>query len=159
MNSQGLFTFLRNWMISVIPTLVVIRSHQNAPAPEGDYVSIEEGSWLPIGHASKMVEDVAQVNPKIFDYSVSIVLWEDANRNPNILTLTEALEDQDAIDTFKASGVSVLSVGAIQELPRLQDKDWKRERRVELSMSVCRGHAGDNNKIESVEINDTLIGG
>lgn len=155
MTADELYAFLRTWMLTIV-AVPVIRSHQDAPAPKGTYMVIEEGNWHPIGQADKMTHDPAEINPRRYDYQVPLALWEVGGRNDNLLALGEALETQDTLDAFSAVGLSVTQVGIIQDLPRLTDKKWERESRVDWTLLVARANSGDNNYIETIETDNNI---
>lgn len=161
MTDLALFQILRGWLVTAVPTINVIRSHQGAPAPAGAYLAVEAiGSWTPIGQTSKVLTDPTYVAPRAYDYIAKVALWGVRDGGIDaIRTAVEWLETQTALDYFAPTGVTILKAGEITAIPALDDSRWVPEVRCQLDLLITVGNSGSGNYIETVEFNNQITGG
>lgn len=158
----ALWDLLYNWMHGVLPSVQICESHENAPTPRGNFISVEyAGNWQFAGTApSKMVDGREDLpSPRLYVYRGSVQVRDVDGNGENLLALIESLDTEPVLQMFGDAGVSVLRTTGPVAMPALQQTCWRRESILTLEMSWARAYTGSDLTIESVEISRVDVSG
>jgi hypothetical protein len=160
MNSTELYEFLFAWLSGLLPGVTIIATHDNGPAPEGNYVALNiDGNWKFQGTTpSHQTNDPTLVSPRVHQYSVQVEVREIDGHGDHLRTLTESLDTQDSRDYFRDAGCAVTTFQGPDFIPALVSSAWRREYLLRLDLNVARGDSGTLNYIETVETINNLGG-
>lgn len=156
----ALWDLLYTWMHGVLPSVDICESHENAPTPSGNFISVEyAGNWQLAGTApSKMVDGRPDLpSPRLYVYRGSVQVRDVDGNGENLLQLVESLDTESVLQLFGDAGVSVLRTTGPVAMPALQQTRWRRESILTLEMSWARAYTGSELAIESVEITQVKI--
>lgn len=159
MTSQELFTFMRDWIISTIPTANVVETNPSAPPPvdSGTYFTIEEdGLWRKIG--SRSVRDTDGVQRTVIsDYEVKFVIWEVHGHGENLRVLLDDLDTFTTRILFSSAGIAVMRPATIYKVPTIIDKAFTTmAHRCELTLGIPRATTENVTSVEGVGISGTV---
>lgn len=158
--SEALWDVLYAWITLVLPGVMVIESHQNAPTPNGNFISVDyAGTWHFAGTmASKRISSEPElVSPRVYVYRGSVQVRDVDGSGDNLMELVESLERTDVLRLFENAGASVLKSEGPSLMPALQQTRWRRESILTLEMTWARAHRGTTEAIHSVEVNGSEI--
>ena len=162
MNNKELYDFLFEWMTTVLgEDVIIIQSHQDAPAPKGNYLTLDcTGSWTPVGATpSHEIGDRFDLpSPRVFQYKGSVQIWETRGLGDNLILLAESLDDTEIKNLFSEHGVSVLRTDGPATSPYLNDSNWIREHLLTLTMLRARAKIGSLETIETIEVRGSVGG-
>ncbi len=151
-----LWNALYRWATAVLPKKVkVVKSHQDMASVKGTFICINyAGSWNIAGsNASKMVDDRPDLpSPRVFVYRGTVEIREVEGDGDYLMQLLESLDNPEYQYLLNDAGLSVLKAEGPQEMPALQQAQWRKESLLTLTMSWVRAYEGSTLTIESVEI-------
>ena len=151
-----LWNALYRWVTAVLPKKVkVVKSHQDMASVKGTFICINyAGSWSLAGsNASKMVDDRPDLpSPRVFVYRGTVEIREVEGDGDFLMQLLESLDNPEYQYLLNDAGLSVLKAEGPQEMPALQQAQWRKESLLTLTMSWARAYEGSTLTIESVEI-------
>lgn len=168
MTPQALYNHLYSWATQFLPIELacpIIRSHQDAPAPQADapYLVIEDSlGWVPQGTTT--IGPLVETTPDnysrnlVTDYEVTVVLWELRGQGERLQSLRHSLDLLNCQSLYQSAKVSVLKTGPIQKVPTLLDSRWLHQHRLELTLGVTGGVSEAINPIETVEFINQIGG-
>lgn len=154
MTTTEVWDFLYNWTSRVLD-VPVVESHQDAPAPEGTYVTIDyAGSWRLAGTApSHRIQERPDLpSPRVFVYRGSAQVREVDGDGENLLRLIESLDDPNYTPSFGNNGLSILKTSGPVAMPVVEQSQWRRESVLTLELSWARAYAGSTLTIDSVSV-------
>ena len=151
-----LWNALYRWATAVLPKKVkVVKSHQDMASFKGTFICINyAGSWSLAGsNASKMIDNRPDLpSPRVFVYRGTIEIREVEGDGDFLMQLLESLDNPEYQYLLNDAGLSVLKAEGPQEMPALQQAQWRKESLLTLTMSWARAYEGSTITIESVEI-------
>ena len=151
-----LWNALYRWASAVLPKKVkVVKSHQDMASVKGTFICINyAGSWNLAGsNASKMIDNRPDLpSPRVFVYRGTVEIREVEGDGDFLMQLLESLDRPEYQYLLNDAGLSVLKAEGPQEMPSLQQAQWRRESLLTLTMSWVRAYEGSTITIESVEI-------
>ena len=151
-----LWNALYRWATAVLPKKVkVVKSHQDMASFKGTFICINyAGSWSLAGsNASKMIDNRPDLpSPRVFVYRGTIEIREVEGDGDFLMQLLESLDRPEYQYILNDAGLSVLKAEGPQEMPALQQAQWRKESLLTLTMSWARAYEGSTITIESVEI-------
>lgn len=153
--ASELWNALYYWATSVLDGVPVVKSHQDMPSLDGNFVYIDyAGTWRFAGtSASRMVvgrEDLP--SPRLYTYRGSVQIRDVEGEGDNLMKLVESLENPEVQAIFDAAGISVLRTDGPTMMPALQQAHWRKESLLTLEMTWARAYQGSAISIESVDI-------
>lgn len=159
-----LWNALYRWATAVLPKKVkVVKSHQDMASVKGTFICINyAGSWNLAGsNASRMIDNRPDLpSPRVFVYRGSVEVREVEGDGDYLMQLLESLDNPEYQYLLNDAGLSVLKAEGPQEMPALQQAQWRKESLLTLEMSWVRAYEGSKLYIHSVEITekDALTG-
>lgn len=151
-----LWNALYRWATTVLPKKVkVVKSHQDMASVKGTFICINyAGSWNLAGsNASRMIDNRPDLpSPRVFVYRGTIEIREVEGDGDYLMQLLESLDRPEYQYLLNDAGLSVLKAEGPQEMPSLQQAQWRKESLLTLTMSWARAYEGSTITIESVEI-------
>lgn len=159
-----LWNALYRWATAVLPKKVkVVKSHQDMASVKGTFICINyAGSWNLAGsNASRMIENRPDLpSPRVFVYRGTVEIREVEGDGDYLMQLLESLDNPQYQYLLNDAGLSVLKAEGPQEMPALQQAQWRKESLLTLEMSWVRAYEGSKLYIHSVEITekDALTG-
>lgn len=159
-----LWNALYRWATAVLPKKVkVVKSHQDMASVKGTFICINyAGSWNLAGsNASRMIDNRPDLpSPRVFVYRGSVEIREVEGDGDYLMQLLESLDNPQYQYLLNDAGLSVLKAEGPQEMPALQQAQWRKESLLTLEMSWVRAYEGSKLYIHSVEITekDALAG-
>ena len=159
-----LWNALYRWATAVLPKKVkVVKSHQDMASVKGAFICINyAGSWNLAGsNASRMIDNRPDLpSPRVFVYRGSVEVREVEGDGDYLMQLLESLDNPEYQYLLNDAGLSVLKAEGPQEMPALQQAQWRKESLLTLEMSWVRAYEGSKLYIHSVEITekDALTG-
>ena len=162
--ADELWNALYRWATAVLHKKVkVVKSHQNMSSVKGTFICINyAGSWKLAGsNASRMIENRPDLpSPRVYVYRGFVEIREVEGNGELLMELVEALDNPQYQYLLNDAGLSVLKAEGPQEMPALQQAQWRKESLLTLEMSWVRAYEGSKLYIESVEITekDALTG-
>ena len=159
-----LWNALYRWATAVLPKKVkVVKSHQDMASVKGTFICINyAGSWNLAGsNASRMIDNRPDLpSPRVFVYRGSVEVREVEGDGDYLMQLLESLDNPQYQYLLNDAGLSVLKAEGPQEMPALQQAQWRKESLLTLEMSWVRAYEGSKLYIHSVEITekDALTG-
>ena len=151
-----LWNALYRWATAVLPKKVkVVKSHQDMASVKGTFICINyAGSWNLAGsNASRMIDNRPDLpSPRVFVYRGSVEVREVEGDGDYLMQLLESLDNPEYQYLLNDAGLSVLKAEGPQEMPALQQAQWRKESLLTLTMSWVRAYEGSTLTIESVEI-------
>ena len=159
-----LWNAIYRWATAVLPKKVkVVKSHQDMASVKGTFICINyAGSWNLAGsNASRMIDNRPDLpSPRVFVYRGSVEIREVEGDGDYLMQLLESLDNQQYQYLLNDAGLSVLKAEGPQEMPALQQAQWRKESLLTLEMSWVRAYEGSKLYIHSVEITekDALTG-
>ena len=159
-----LWNALYRWATAVLPKKVkVVKSHQDMASVKGTFICINyAGSWNLAGsNASRMIDNRPDLpSPRVFVYRGSVEVREVEGDGDYLMQLLESLDNPEYQYLLNDDGLSVLKAEGPQEMPALQQAQWRKESLLTLEMSWVRAYEGSKLYIHSVEITekDALTG-
>lgn len=159
-----LWNALYRWATAVLPKKVkVVKSHQDMASVKGTFICINyAGSWNLAGsNASRMIDNRPDLpSPRVFVYRGTVEIREVEGDGDYLMQLLESLDNPQYQYLLNDAGLSVLKAEGPQELPALQQAQWRKESLLTLEMSWVRAYEGSSLCIESVDITekDALTG-
>lgn len=151
-----LWNALYRWATAVLPKKVkVVKSHQDMASVKGAFICINyAGSWNLAGsNASRMIDNRPDLpSPRVFVYRGSVEVREVEGDGDYLMQLLESLDNPQYQYLLNDAGLSVLKAEGPQEMPALQQAQWRKESLLTLEMSWVRAYEGSNLYIERVEI-------
>lgn len=158
-----LWNALYRWATAVLPKKVkVVKSHQDMASVKGTFICINyAGSWNLAGsNASKMIDNRPDLpSPRVFVYRGTVEIREVEGDGDFLMQLLESLDNPQYQYLLNDAGLSVLKAEGPQEMPALQQAQWRKESLLTLTMSWARAYEGSTLTIESVEISQEEITG
>lgn len=133
----------------------IIQSHQNAPAPTGQYLVIDfsPASLIAEGYASSGDADAQGKVHRVTDYTILVSFWDVGGSGDALRFLRQSLEWQTIGDTLRASGISFRSAEGIQQSPRLRgESDWVKEYRLGITFGIAVDMPETLGWIQTVEL-------
>lgn len=156
-----LWSALYRWATAVLPKKVkVVKSHQDMASVKGTFICINyAGTWKGAGsNASRMIENRPDLpSPRVYVYRGSVEIREVEGDGELLMELVEALDNPEYQYLLNDAGLSVLKAEGPQEMPALQQAQWRKESLLTLEMSWVRAYEGSKLYIESVEITQEEI--
>lgn len=156
-----LWSALYRWATAVLPKKVkVVKSHQDMASVKGTFICINyAGTWKGAGsNASRMIDNRPDLpSPRVFVYRGSVEIREVEGDGELLMELVEALDNPQYQYLLNDAGLSVLKAEGPQEMPALQQAQWRKESLLTLEMSWVRAYEGSKLYIESVEITQEEI--
>lgn len=159
-----LWNAIYRWATAVLPKKVkVVKSHQDMASVKGTFICINyAGSWNLAGsNASRMIDNRPDLpSPRVFVYRGSVEIREVEGDGDYLMQLLESLDNPQYQYLLNDAGLSVLKAEGPQEMPALQQAQWRKESLLTLEMSWVRAYEGSKLYIHSVEITekDALTG-
>ena len=151
-----LWNALYRWATAVLPKKVkVVKSHQDMASVKGTFICINyAGSWNLAGsNASKMIDNRQDLpSPRVFVYRGTVEIREVEGDGDYLMQLLESLDSPEYQYLLNDAGLSVLKAEGPQEMPSMQQAQWRKESLLTLTMSWVRAYEGSTLTIESVEI-------
>lgn len=151
-----LWNALYRWATAVLPKKVkVVKSHQDMASVKGTFICINyAGSWNLAGsNASRMIDNRPDLpSPRVFVYRGTVEIREVEGDGDYLMQLLESLDDPQYQSLLNDAGLSVLKAEGPQEMPALQQAQWRKESLLTLTMTWARAYVGSAITIESVEI-------
>ena len=151
-----LWSALYRWATAVLPKKVkVVKSHQDMASVKGTFICINyAGRWNLAGsNASKMIDNRPDLpSPRVFVYRGTIEIREVEGDGDFLMQLLESLDNPEYQYLLNDAGLSVLKAEGPQEMPALQQAQWRKESLLTLTMSWARAYDGSTITIERVEI-------
>lgn len=156
-----LWSALYRWATAVLPNkMKVVKSHQDMASVKGTFICINyAGTWKGAGsNASRMVANRPDLpSPRVYVYRGSVEIREVEGDGELLMELVEALDNPQYQYLLNDAGLSVLKTEGPQEMPALQQAQWRKESLLTLEMSWVRAYEGSKLYIESVEITQEEI--
>ena len=140
----------------------MVKSHQDMASVKGTFICINyAGSWNLAGsNASKMIDNrPALPSPRVYDYRGTVEIREVEGDGDYLMQLLESLDRPEYQYLLNDAGLSVLKAEGPQEMPSLQQAQWRKESLLTLTMSWARAYEGSSLTIESGEITQVEING
>ena len=151
-----LWNALYRWATAVLPKKVkVVKSHQDMSSVKGTFICINyAGSWNLAGsNASRMIDNRPDLpSPRVFVYRGSVEVREVEGDGDYLMQLLESLDSPQYQYLLNDAGLSVLKAEGPQEMPALQQAQWRKESLLTLEMSWVRAYEGSELYIHSVDI-------
>lgn len=151
-----LWNAIYRWATAVLPKKVkVVKSHQDMASVKGTFICINyAGSWNLAGsNASKMIDNRPDLtSPRVFVYRGTVEIREVEGDGNFLMQLLESIDNPEYQYLLNDAGLSVLKAEGPQEMPALQQAQWRKESLLTLTMSWARAYEGSTLTIESVEI-------
>ena len=151
-----LWNALYRWATAVLPKKVkVVKSHQDMASVKGTFICINyAGSWKLAGsNASHMIDNRPDLpSPRVFVYRGSVEVREVEGDGDYLMQLLESLDNPQYQSLLNDAGLSVLKAEGPQEMPALQQAQWRKESLLTLEMSWVRAYEGSKLYIHSVDI-------
>lgn len=151
-----LWNALYRWATAVLPKKVkVVKSHQDMASVKGTFICINyAGSWNLAGsNASRMIDNRPDLpSPRVFVYRGSVEVREVEGDGDYLMQLLESLDNPEYQYLLNDAGLSVLKAEGPQEMPALQQAQWRKESLLTLEMSWVRAYEGSKLYIRSVDI-------
>ena len=151
-----LWNALYRWATAVLPKKVkVVKSHQDMASVKGTFICINyAGSWNLAGsNASKMIDNRPDLpSPRVFFYRGTVEIREVDGDGDFLMQLLESLDRPEYQYLLNDAGLSVLKAEGPQEMPSLQQAQWRKESLLTLTMSWVRAYEGSKLYIHSVDI-------
>lgn len=151
-----LWNALYRWATAVLPKKVkVVKSHQDMSSVKGTFICINyAGTWKGAGsNASRMIDNRPDLpSPRVFVYRGSVEVREVEGDGDYLMQLLESLDNPQYQYLLNDAGLSVLKAEGPQEMPALQQAQWRKESLLTLEMSWVRAYEGSKLYIHSVEI-------
>lgn len=151
-----LWNALYRWATAVLPKKVkVVKSHQDMASVKGTFICINyAGSWNLAGsNASKMIDNRPDLpSPRVFVYRGTVEIREVEGDGDFLMQLLESLDSPEYQYLLNDAGLSVLKAEGPQEMPALQQAQWRKESLLTLTMSWARAYEGSKLYISSVDI-------
>ena len=151
-----LWNALYRWATAVLPKKVkVVKSHQDMASVKGTFICINyAGSWNLAGsNASKMVDDRPDLpSPRVFVYRGTVEIRDVEGDGDYLMQLLESLDNPQYQYLLNDAGLSVLKAEGPQEMPALQQAQWRKESLLTLEMTWARANEGSKLYISSVDI-------
>lgn len=151
-----LWNAIYRWATAVLPKKVkVVKSHQDMASVKGTFICIKyAGSWNLAGsNASKMIDNRPDLpSPRVFVYRGTVEIREVEGDGDFLMQLLESIDNPEYQYLLNDAGLSVLKAEGPQEMPALQQAQWRKESLLTLTMSWARAYEGSTLTIESVEI-------
>lgn len=151
-----LWNAIYRWATAVLPKKVkVVKSHQDMASVKGTFICINyAGSWNLAGsNASKMIDNRPDLpSPRVFVYRGTVEIREVEGDGDFLMQLLESIDNPEYQYLLNDAGLSVLKAEGPQEMPALQQAQWRKESLLTLTMSWARAYEGSTLTIESVEI-------
>ena len=151
-----LWNALYRWATAVLPKKVkVVKSHQDMASVKGTFICINyAGSWKLAGsNASHMIDNRPDLpSPRVFVYRGSVEVREVECDGDYLMQLLESLDNPQYQSLLNDAGLSVLKAEGPQEMPALQQAQWRKESLLTLEMSWVRAYEGSKLYIHSVDI-------
>ena len=151
-----LWNALYRWATAVLPKKVkVVKSHQDMASVKGTFICINyAGSWNLAGsNASRMIDNRPDLpSPRVFVYRGSVEVREVEGDGDFLMQLLESLDNPQYQNLLNDAGLSVLKTDGPQEMPALQQAQWRKESLLTLQMSWVRAYEGSKLYIHSVDI-------
>lgn len=173
MTPLALYKFIRNWILSEytpdplpapapapVPTITVIQAYGDAPAPTGQYISLDtDTGWAPTGQRTENETDGTS-RTVVTDYEVTVVMWVIKDAGDGVLQdLVEKIQMFEARNHFQEANLPILRVGKITKVPVLVDKArWIIQHRAEIIFALSRGTTENVPSIGAVSIEGELDG-
>lgn len=164
MIGEELTTFLVRWVDQIINTeggegIIIIKSHQNAPAPPFPYVAINYiGNLNKIGRSAARTIDDDGNRLLVNDYTHAVEIREVGGSGERLAKIIDSIERQDIQILFDENGVSYLTEGDILRVPRLEYNDWIRESLVEIQLMTATAITEASSWIETIEYTGEIGG-
>ena len=134
-----LWNALYRWATAVLPKKVkVVKSHQDMASVKGTFICINyAGSWNLAGsNASKMIDNRPDLpSPRVFVYRGTVEIREVEGDGDYLMQLLESLDSPEYQYLLNDAGLSVLKAEGPQEMPSLQQAQWRKESLLTLTMS------------------------
>mgnify|MGYP000858991610 FL=1 len=162
MDEQRIYTLIYNWLTTIVPpSIPIIKSHQNSPAPTGTYIVIDAttGGWgrvgmphqgTPIGTSHWALNKA--YSTQTHSYEVPVTLWQVEGNGKWLLLIQEALYKYNAL---AHKYFSVLRTGQVLSMPRLAGEEWIPEHQLQMTLLVNRRAFNKTTYIQDVEITNT----
>ena len=151
-----LWNALYRWATAVLPKKVkVVKSHQDMASVKGAFICINyAGSWNLAGsNASRMIDNRPDLpSPRVFVYRGSVEVREVEGDGDYLMQLLESLDNPEYQYLLNDAGLSVLKAEGPQEMPAMQQAQWRKESLLTLEMSWVRAYEGSKLYIHSVDI-------
>ena len=126
-----LWNALYRWATAELPKKVkVVKSHQDMASVKGTYICINyAGSWNLAGsNASKMIDNRPDLpSPRVFVYRGTVEIREVEGDGDYLMQLLESLDRPEYQYLLNDAGLSVLKAEGPQEMPALQQAQWRKE--------------------------------
>jgi hypothetical protein len=157
-NSNDIYLFLWNWVNLIVNTeggecLEIIKSHENAPAPDFPYIAIQYAptNQEKIGRATKTETDDEGFTKVISDYEATIEIWEEGGTGDRLRSLLDSIERSDIQDMFMENQIVFFNDNPIQIVPRLDKNEWINEALVEIRLRFATKTLENSGWIETIE--------
>lgn len=165
MTAIDLRTYLKAWAVQVLNTeqgmgLIIISSHQNAPAPDQRYITIDYSSGrTPIGRATKGDTQDDGTRLLVDDHGLTIEIRETNGEGDALVELAKSIERDDIQATyFCANGIAHYKTGNIVPIPRLEADAWIKESMVELELGIAESTRETTSYLETVDYSSEIGG-
>lgn len=158
MNINGVYAVLYAWAKAVLPTVSVIKSHQNAPTPALPYIVI---NYVPTAGSSileplrgDVKADGSRVN--VITKTGRVELWQVGGNGEHLETLVNSLSSESVYQTWLTNNLTFTGSGAITPVPQIKGEDWELECMVELFISYASYYNDTPGFISTVEATGEL---
>lgn len=159
MTGQSLYTFLYDWVVSVLgPSVPVIQAFQNiSPPTTGQYIALEDDNdWQPFGRAA-VVQDALEEGVN-HSYVVRPVFWEVRGTGDSLRKLREDLDKETTKALFFAAEIGILrTTDQILSMPYLtSETQYIREKRWQPSFTVNNYTTDAAPSVATVEVHNQI---
>jgi hypothetical protein len=160
MTTLELRAILKNWITQILITengesdLIIIASHQNAPAPSGPYIVINQSpnSRDRFGRASKGETKDDGTRVLVSDWVLEMEIREYNGVGDRLEKLVDSLDREDIQrDYFQANNLAHYNQAQVLYVPRLLNEEWENEALIELQLGKAEGTTETTSFIETVD--------
>lgn len=175
MTGVALRTYLKAWITKVLITeggevdLFIISSHQNTPAPDKPYITIQyNGGKSKTGRAAKpdvYFNDEDGNDPLngtrllVSDWGIEIEIRETNGEGDRLRLLIDSFDREDIYnDYFVINKIAHYTNGNVFPVPRLNQEDWIKESMVEIQLGSAEGTRETTSWIDTVQYEGSIGG-
>jgi len=158
---------IKNFLVGVCRTALttvgytnprVITSHQNAPAPQTPYITVEytgigrrigevtKGDLTEIGETGVFEQTFYQDNEKVF------TITEEGGDGSMLELIKDSMELTTIRDLFQTNNIALMRIDDVIPKPSLFNDDWIRASTMDIILGIASGVKETSNYIEKVNM-------
>jgi hypothetical protein len=130
----------------------VIQAFQDAPAPKGTYIAIERPQLTRVGYSHLEEPSDAGNIGHTSQFTATVAFWQVGGYGELLRQLEQDSQFQTIKDFLATRKIAIYGMGNVIQSPRLEEKSYIRESRMELTLGVAVSRAELLGLIETVEL-------